>query len=147
MRAQTVTTKGGELMTVTQRFDASAFRDPGVQRIAAAVFHRIKADADFTVQDLMSELQSAEDRRLVSDLYEQAQRHPDHPTAASAAERLQAACAALSKVEGDESYREDLAAYRRSTKDTADADALREQIKKRRKQGDLPAAMPLRVRS
>jgi polyhydroxyalkanoate synthesis regulator phasin len=118
-----------------------------VQRVAEAVFGRLKADTDFTVQDLMGELQSADDRRLVSDLYEQAQIHADHTAAPSAAERLQAACAALSKVQDDESYREGLAAYRRDTRDTTDADALREQIKKRRKQGDLPAAMPLRVRS
>ena len=95
----------------------------------------------------MGELQSPEDRRLVSDFYEQVQAQDDLAAVPSVAERLQAACAALSKVEGDESYREDLAAYRRDTRDTADADALREQINKRRKQGDLPAAMPLRIRS
>ncbi len=147
LRAQTVTAKDGGLVTVTKRFNAGAFHDPGVQRIAEAVFGRLEADADFTVQDLMGELQSPEDRRLVSDFYEQVQAQDDHTAAPSAAERLQAACAGLSKVESDESYREGLAAYRRDTRDTADADALREQINKRRKQGDLPAAMPLRIRS
>ena len=147
LRAQTVTAIDGGLVTVIKRFNAAAFHEPSVQRLAEAVFGRLKADSDFTVQDLMGELQSPDDRRLVSDLYEQAQVHADHTAAPSAAERLQAACAALSKVQGDESYREDLAAYRRDRRDTADADALREQIKKRRRQGDLPAAMPLRVRS
>ncbi len=147
LRAQTVATVDGGLVTVTERFNAGAFHDPGVQRLAEAVFDRLKADTEFTVQDLMGELQSPDDRRLVSDLYEHAQRHADHTAAPSAAEQLQAACAALSKVQGNETYREGLAAYRRDVRETTDADALREQIKKRRKQGDLPAAMPLRVRS
>ena len=147
LRAQTVTAMDGGLVTVTKRFNAAAFHDPGVQRVAEAVFGRLETDSDFTVQDLMGELQSPDDRRLVSDLYEQAQVHAEHTAAPGAAEQLQAACAALSKTQSDESYREDLAAYRRDARDTADADALREQINKRRTQGDLPAAMPLRVRS
>ncbi len=147
LRAQTVTAMDGGLVTVTKRFNAAAFHDPGVQRVAEAVFGRLETDSDFTVQDLMGELQSPDDRRLVSDLYEQAQVHAEHTAAPGAAEQLQAACAALSKTQSDERYREDLAAYRRDARDTADADALREQINKRRTQGDLPAAMPLRVRS
>ena len=146
LRAQTVTAEDGGLVSVTKRFKVDAFRDSAMHRVAEAVFGRLEADADFTVQDLMGELDSPEHRRLVSELYEQAQVQGDR-AGSGGAEPLQAACAALTLVEQRERYQEEAAEYRRQAKGTDDADSLRKRIEQRRKQGDLPAAMPLRVRS
>jgi len=146
LRAQTVPAEGRGLVSVTNRFKVDAFRDPALHRVAEVVLGRLEADADFTVQDLMGELDSPAHRRLVSDLYEQAQVQGDR-AGPGAAEQLQAACAALTLVEQRERYQEEVAEYHRQAKGVGDADALRKRIEQRRKQGDLPAAMPLRVRS
>ncbi|MFB3138699.1 MAG: DNA primase [Phycisphaerales bacterium] len=144
---QSIASDDGRHLEVTRLFQPPQFRDPAARCIAEVVLRWLEDGHDFTVQQLMANLQDPPLRRLVSDLYLEGERRLGAP-GQSAVEHMQEICTTFQRLVRRERYQQDLEAYRQGKADVGRAeDALRDVIEQRRKQGYIPEAMPARVRS
>jgi DNA primase len=146
LRHQPVDTGDGTAATVLGRVRPEHFSEPAVRRIAGAVWSRLDADESFTVQQLMGELDEEPLRKLVGDLYFEAQGHfPDESQAA--VEHFRERVTAIERLVSRDRYQQDLEALRRGGKSSGPEEALRQVVEQRRKQGYIPEALPGRFRS
>ena len=146
LRHQPVDTGDGSDATVMGRVRPEHFSDPVARRIAGAVWPRLDADEPFTVQQLMSELDHPQLRKLVGDLYFEAQEHLGDE-GQSAVEQFRERVAAVERLVSRDHYQRGLEALRRRGPSAGPEEALRQVVEQRRKQGYIPEALPLRARS
>jgi DNA primase len=146
LRHQPVDTGDGSDATVMGRVRPEHFSDPVARRIAGAVWPRLDADEAFTVQQLMSELDHPQLRKLVGDLYFEAQEHLSDE-GQSAVEHFRERVAAVERLVSRDQYQQGLEALRRRGPSAGPEEALRQLVEQRRKQGYIPEALPLRARS
>ncbi|MHC4100269.1 MAG: DNA primase [Planctomycetota bacterium] len=146
LRHQPVDTGDRSDATVLGRVRPEQFLDPAARRIAGAVWSRLEADEPFTVQQLMSELDHPQIRKLVGDLYFEAQEH-FRDEGQSAVEHFRERVAAVERLVSRDRYQQDLEALRRRGASAGPEEALRQMVEQRRKQGYIPEALPLRARS
>jgi DNA primase len=146
LRHQPVDTGDGSDATVMGRLRPEHFSDPAASRIAGAVWPRLVADESFTVQQLMGELDHPPLRKLVGDLYFEAQVH-FADEGQSAVEHFRERVAAVERLVSRDRYRQDLESLRRQGPSEGPDAALRRVVEERRKQGYIPEALPLRTRS
>jgi hypothetical protein len=146
LRHQPVDTGDGSDATVMGRVRPEHFLDPVARRIAGAVWPRLDADEPFTVQQLMSELDHAQLRKLVGDLYFEAREHLSDESQ-SVVEHFRERVAAVERLVSRDQYQQGLEALRRRGPSAGPEEALRQLVEQRRKQGYIPEALPLRTRS
>jgi DNA primase len=146
LRHQPVDTGDGSDATVMGRVRPEQFSDPVARQIAGAVWPRLEADEAFTVQQLMSELDHPQLRKLLGDLYFEAQEHLADE-GQSAVEHFRERVAAVERLVSRDQYQQGLEALRRRGPSAGPEEALRQLVEQRRKQGYIPEALPLRARS
>ena len=146
LRHQPVDTGDGSDATVMGRVRPEHFSDPVARRVAGAVWPRLEADEPFTVQQLMSELDHPQLRKLVGDLYFEAQEHLGDE-GQTAVEQFRERVAAVERLVSRDHYQRGLEALRRRGPSAGPEEALRQVVEQRRKQGYIPEALPLRARS
>ena len=146
LRHQPVGGHEGSDATIVHRVRPEQFSDPAARRVAEVLWRRLDADEGFSVQQLMDELDDPGLRKLVGDLYVDAQRyHADEGE--SAVETLRARVAAFERLMERQRFRRDVDALRRTAASPDSGDVLRRVIDQRRQQGYIPEAIPTRVRS
>ncbi len=145
-RRQTIESPDHGHRTVTGVFSAEDFADPSARQLASVVFRQLDANPDFAVQDLLRELDDPALRSLVGRLHEQGERRCDQPER-TPAEVLIANSSALIAAIGRDRYEREMATLQASDPKTSSRSALELAIQRRREQGDIPAAMPMSVRS
>ena len=143
LRAQPVALPEGRDATVTGLFQPRQFRDSAVRRVSEVVWAWLDDAVDFSVQQLMGELEDPRLRSLAADLYLEGERRLGEGVE-SAADHLRDLCASFDRILRREQYRQELVAYRQAGSEGDDA--LLEVLEQRRKQGYIPEAMPARVR-
>jgi DNA primase len=136
LRHQPVDTGDGSDAIVTGRLRPDQFSDVGARRLAELVWPHLDADEDFAVQQLMRELEPEPALRgLVGELYFEAERHLAEGGPA-AIEYFRDRVAAVERLENRKRYEKE--------RETL---PLAELVERRREQGYIPEALPLRARS
>ena len=134
-------------INITKEYQAQSFNDPQLQQIASCIYQRLKDDANIKIQNLMDDLESAELRKIIGELYEEADQSSES-NKQTPAEHLRAACLAMDAVNEQEQYKKEVAEYRQDNNKSDDpTKKLLEGIERRKQQGYIHADMPQGVRS
>ncbi|MHC4416284.1 MAG: DNA primase [Planctomycetota bacterium] len=147
LRTQPVAVRDEPALPVTRLFEPRQFCDPAARRLAEAVWNRLSADEDFTVQQLMGGLDDPRLRSLAGGLYLEGERvcGPEEP---STVDRFRGLCATFDTFLRRERYQRSLEAYRQAKPDASRGDdALLGVLEQRRQQGYIPEVIPARLRS
>lgn len=131
---------------ITKEYHSQSFYNPQLQQIVSCIYERLKDNAIIKIQILMDDLESAELRKIIGELYEVADQSSES-NKQTPAEHLRAACEAMDALNDLENYKIEVAEYRQNNKSDDQNKLLIEAIESRKKQGSLPAAMPHGVRS
>ncbi len=127
---------------VAEAVGPASFQDPMCRRLAEAVW----ASDTFTVQQLMARLDDPALRAMAGELYLDGERQLASGDQ-TPAEALRERCAALDRLNERHRYRQDLEALRQTGLGAQPAEALRDMLDRRRRQGYIPEAIPARQRS
>jgi len=125
------------------------FTDPVARRIAETVLPRVQQGAPYAMQEILTDLASAEAQSLASQLFFEGQaRCGDDETAAGDA--LRTTAETLQACIQRERYQQQLAALRSPDTNTGGTEEVRaalERIREQHRFGDVPAAIPQGLRS
>lgn len=143
---QLPSTDEDRLIDITKEYQPQSFNDPQLQQIANCIYERLKDNANIKIQNLMDDLESAELRKIIGELYQDAEQSSEN-NKQTPAEHLRTACEAMDALNDIENYKLEVAGYRQNNKPDDPDKMLKEAIESRKKQGSLPAAMPQGIRS
>ncbi len=143
--AQPVATPDAPELTVRGLLKPQQFQDPAARRLAEVLAPMLDRGEEFTVQQLMGELEHPQLRSLAGALYLDAEQRLAH--AESPVEHLREFCAAFDRLLKRKEYERDLDAYRQRTDGERRTEDLQNVLEQRRKQGYIPEAIPSRVRT
>jgi hypothetical protein len=127
--------------SVAEAIGPASFQDPMCRRLAEAVW----SSETFTVQQLMARLDDPALRAMAGELYMDCERQLTSGDQ-TPAEAMRERCAALDRLNERHRYRQDLEAYRQTGSGAQPAEALRDMLDQRRRQGYIPEAIPARQR-
>lgn len=154
LAAEMVQSMDGAECRLAELIDASDFADPLMRVIAEIVFARLARQSNFTVQQLLAEIDQPQAKSLVSTLYFSGERLCENPAPASggaserAVQSFRSAVTSLQSHINLEHYHQTVSSYRQC-KDAPEQAILAAQtvIEQRRRQGHIASAIGRGVRS